>query len=94
MLTYAYLIKYGWGARGDGAQRGRHHHDPGRVRARIPLNGRLMGVRRGQVPCASCGPSRVRGQPRSLRSSEEAIDAEQMTSCIIPLFPFNSFFFC
>ena len=42
----ARAIRRGWWALDDGAQRGRHQCDTGRVRARLPLNGRLGGLAR------------------------------------------------
>jgi len=57
--------------RGDRTQFGRYQHDPGRVRARLPLDGRIVGVGRRQVLCAPRRPCRVRRRTRTIRSVEE-----------------------
>ena len=65
--------------RGDGTQFGRYQRVPGRVRARLPLDGRIVGVGRRQVSCAPRRPCWVRRRTRTIRSVEEHPLASEMT---------------
>jgi len=69
--------------RGDGTQFGRYQRDPGRVSARLPLDGRIVGVGRRQVLCASRQPCWVRQRTRTIRSVEE----HPLDSKMTPLSP-------
>ena len=65
--------------RGDGTQFGRYQRDPGRVRARLPLDGRIVGVGRRQFLCAPRRPCWVRRRTRTIRSVEEhPLDSKMM----------------
>jgi hypothetical protein len=75
----ARAVRCGWRARIHGTECGRYQCDPGRVGARLPLDGRLVGIWRGQVLRASCRPCGVCGRARTLRSGAETHDKEQMT---------------